>query len=129
MPDSAEADFDTLTTAEATERLACAVAKIKAEHARPTIKQARQGHGHSQRTKRRLSASMFQRRRAEALLNGPSEVARLRLAANLTQRSAADRAFINERSWHRAENRLDSVSAMTQRRIAHALGVAPDALR
>jgi hypothetical protein len=44
-------------------------------------------------------------------------------------RRAADKALVNERTWFRAERNFSTVSAMTQRRIANALGVAPDALR
>jgi len=129
MLTEAETPFEEVSVEESNARLRGALAKLKAEHARPSVRPTRTGHAHTEKTRRSLSNSMFHRRRAEALLSAPSAVARLRLAANLTQRSAADRALIDERSWHRAEANLDSVSAMTQRRIANALGVTPDDLR
>ncbi len=127
-PDPA-VDFESLSVDEANQRLAAALSKLTAEVTRPSVKPTRHGHARTARTKKRLSDAMFHRRRAQALLAEPSTVARLRLAANLTMRRAADKALVNERTWFRAERDVSTVSAMTQRRIAHALGVDAADLR
>jgi anti-sigma factor RsiW len=129
MPADAAVDFESLSVEESSARLAGALARLDEERFRPSVKPTRTGQARTDRTKKRLSDALFQRRRAETLLAGPTKVARLRLAAGLTMRRAADKALVNERTWHRAESDFDGVSPITQRRIAHALGVAPDALR
>lgn len=119
--------LEDLSDREALARFDSVLAKVDAELARPRepVKHRPAGRPHSERTKRRLSASMFERRRAETLLAGPTKVARLRLAADLSQRAAAAKALVDERTWTRAEAGFDSVSAPTQRRVARALGVNP----
>jgi DNA-binding XRE family transcriptional regulator len=126
---TAETPFEQLSIAASNDRLRRALASLDREHARPSVRPTRTRHACTPRTRRKLSVSMAARRKAEALLANPTKVCALRLKANLTQRAAADRALINERTWHRAERDLDTVSASTLRRVAHALGVAPNNLR
>lgn len=121
--------FEDLGDEEALARLDTLLAKLDAELARPREQIKPAGRPHSDRTKRKLAETMFERRRAETLLAGPSKVASQRLAADLSQRQAAEKALIDQRSWQRAEQNYDSVSPATQRRIARALGVSPDDLR
>ena len=126
---TAEADFESLSVDEANARLHRALAKLDAERFRPSVKPPAARHGHTDRTKRRLAASMFQRRRAEALLADPSPTARIRLAAGLTQKRAADKAILAEKTWCRAEANIDAMSRSTQRRVARALNVEVADLR
>lgn len=127
---TAEAALDHLSDAEAVERLDRALAKLEADHARgPTKAKPRHGREHTPRAKQRMSDAMFQRRRAEALLEGPTKVASLRLARELTQREAADRAVVNLRTWARAEADITAVSKITRQRVARALGVDVSELR
>lgn len=123
--------FEDLSNQEAVARLDCLLEKLEAERNRPRspVKHRRTGRPHTAGTKRKLAKQMFERRRAQTLLASPSAVAKLRLAADLSQRQASEKALIDERTWTRAEANFSAVSALTQRRVARALGVNPANLR
>lgn len=124
-----ETSFEELSDADAVARLDAAMARAQAGHAKGPTKTRRDGRKLTPRTKRRLSDVMFARRKAEALLAGPTRVASLRLARELTQRDAAERATIATRTWCRAEADIAGVGPATQRRVARALGVDVSELR
>lgn len=103
--------------------LEAAEAELARPRAHPAAKRA--GRPHSDRTKKKLSARTFERRRVQTMLDSPTAVACARLAAGLTQGAAAEKALINSRTWCRAEANFSAVSLLTQRRVARALGVKP----
>ena len=130
MTPTETAAIEDLCAAAAIERFDRVLAKAEAELAHPRAHRApkRSGRPHSPRTKRKLSAATFERRRAQKLLNEPTAVARVRLAAGLTQLAASEKALIDSRTWCRAESDFASVSKLTRKRVARALAVRPSDL-
>jgi hypothetical protein len=79
-----------------------------------------------EQTRRTLSRSVFETRKAQALANGAGPLRQARLERGLTIAQAANRALISDRTWKRAELEPQLVGRASWDRIAASLGVAVD---
>lgn len=90
---------------------------------------SRRGRPQRQVTRAKLSQIQFDAHRARALAQTDlAPLRRVRLERGLTLDQAAKRALVSPRTFRRAEQEPDRVSAASWARIAHSLKLPPSAL-